>query len=783
MESYTWKRLYRVIKPINFRKDLLSAAAIALTLPAASASMTEGVIVETPAYRWEADTIFQGPFKAYAPNSEEIISDYSAQPGYFMPVDKTWKRRNDLSAYPRLSSSNTLHNAIYTMGLDEMVNAVEPDSTLRTGKEWPGVWTRDVSYSIILAMAALQPEVSRISLEHKISPAGRIIQDTGSGGAWPVSSDRQIWGIAAFEVYKSTGDKKWLEKIYPVIKNSLEDDYQTIYDPSTGLVRGETSFIDWREQSYPKWMQTADIYQSEALGTSVVHAQAWRTLAEMARILGREAEAATFDSRADRLAEAINRELWMDDKGYYAMYLYGRDFPIMNPRAETLGEALAILYGVATPERARVIAANNPTTPFGPGIFFPQIADMPPYHNNSLWPWVAAYWTLANAKAGNAEGVMQGIGSIFRPAALFATNKENFVLDNGDIATELNSSNMLWCLSGNIAITLKMLFGVNYEADGLRFAPFIPKAMADTRSLSGLRYRDAVLNITVEGYGDRIRRFLLNGKEHAPFIPSDISGVNDIRIVMADNEIAPSRVNETPNVKAPLTPIAWLANDPALDGEGVPVNNLLRWNPIEYIGHYDIYRDGKKIASTRETSYDALIPGEYMVVGVSGDGVESFASEPRSNRPAIVEQMPSEWTAIKSAEACNLPDAPVLGFRGSGFAEVDQSTRELKIPVNIKQGGTYALTFRYANGNGPVNTENKCAIRSVYVDGKRLGTIVMPQRGVGNWNDWGTTNVLETTIPAGRHEISVRYTPLDANMNGATNHALIDQLTLTRLRP
>ncbi|MDE6438521.1 MAG: hypothetical protein K2L62_02585, partial [Muribaculaceae bacterium] len=380
------------------------------------------------------------------------------------------------------------------MGLDEMVNAVEADSTLRTGREWPGVWTRDVSYSIILAMAALQPEVSRISLEKKISPAGRIVQDTGSGGAWPVSSDRQIWGIAAFEVYKTTGDKEWLRKIYPVIKNSLEDDYRTIYDRSTGLVRGETSFIDWREQSYPTWMQTADIYRSEALGTSVVHAQAWRTLAEIASILGDSAQAAQANERADALAKAIDRELWMDDKGYYAMYLYGRDNLILNPRAETLGEALAILYDVASPTRARTITESNPVTPFGPAIFFPQIADQPPYHNNSLWPWVAAYWTLANAKAGNEEGVMQGVGSIFRPAALFATNKENFVLDNGDIGTVVNSSNMLWCLSGNLALTMKMLFGINYTADGISFAPFVPRALAADRTLENVRYRDAILN-------------------------------------------------------------------------------------------------------------------------------------------------------------------------------------------------------------------------------------------------------------------------------------------------
>ena len=246
---------------------------MSLTIPAISpARAVTADIVATPAYRWSADSIIQGPYKAYADGPFRIVSDYAAEPGYHMPIDKVWERKNDLAAYPRLTTPNMLHTAIFNMGLDEMVNAVERDSTLRTGREWPGVWTRDVSYSIILAMAALQPEVSRISLEKKITPSGRIVQDTGSGGAWPVSSDRQIWGVAAFEVYKTTGDKQWLRKIYPVIKNSLEDDYKTIYDAETGLVHGETSFIDWREQSYPTWMQTADIYQSEALGTSIVHA-------------------------------------------------------------------------------------------------------------------------------------------------------------------------------------------------------------------------------------------------------------------------------------------------------------------------------------------------------------------------------------------------------------------------------------------------------------------------------------------------------------------------------
>jgi len=46
------------------------------------------------------------------------------------------------------------------------------------------------------------------------------------------------------------------------------------YDAGTGLVKGESSFLDWREQTYPKWMQPADIYESENLGTNAVHYQA-----------------------------------------------------------------------------------------------------------------------------------------------------------------------------------------------------------------------------------------------------------------------------------------------------------------------------------------------------------------------------------------------------------------------------------------------------------------------------------------------------------------------------
>ena len=742
----------------------------ALALASVGVSVQAQEIVKTDAYVWRGDSIIQGEYIAHAPSSTEIVSSYYAQPHYFMPVEHVWKLKNDISMYPRLTTSNTLHAAVFNMGLDEMVNAVEPDTTLRTGKEWAGVWTRDVSYSIILSMAYMQPEASKISLMKKVNANGRIIQDTGSGGAWPVSSDRMIWAVAAYEVYKVTGDKEWLKFIYPVIRDSFEDDFKVVYNAESGLVRGETSFIDWREQSYPKWMQTADIYNSEAMNTSVVHAEGLRILSKIADELGKKKEAKRYAEAAKSLTDAINRVFWMDDKGYYAMYTYGRENMILNPRAETLGESLAILFNVASPERAKIISQSNPTTPYGVAIFYPQISDMPSYHNNALWPFVASYWTLACAKAGNEQATLQGFGSVFRPAALFATNKENFNLDNGDIATELNSSNMLWSLSGNIALTCRILFGINYEDNGLSFSPFVPKVMADNRTLSNFTYRDAKLNITVKGHGQHIKSFMLNGKECKPFIPADIKGVNEIVIEMDCEEIPAQAVNNQPNLKAPLTPIAWIE-----DGR-------LCWNPIEYIGHYEVILNGKRVAKTRQTSYALTEQGEWQVIGVSEAGVESFASEPRSNADRFVVEMPGEKTSMKSAEISYQPLTPIAGYNGNGFVETDHSTAAISVTIDVPADGEYAFSLRYANGNGPVNTENKCAIRTLTVDGNKIGTVVMPHRGVANWDDWGMTNEVKTELKAGKHTLCIEYRPENENMNLSTNHAIIDCVKLVRVK-
>ena len=375
---------------------------------------------------WDFDNLVNKPeLEMHDPDGDGI---YEVTLTLNAPTDAkttatSWKKSINTADFPQYSSPYPLADALYNLALEEARRAVEPDSTLRTGKEWGGVWTRDVSYSIILAQATLQPKVAMNSLLRKVTPEGRIIQDTGTGGAYPCSTDRMIWAVAAWEIYKVTGDEAWLRKVYPIVKQSIGDDRHNAYDPATGLMRGESSFLDWREQTYPRWMQPADIYQSENLGTNAVHFQANTVLAAMARQLGETAVAIEHEQVATTIKAGMNQHLWQESAGYYGQYLYGRNFLSLSPRAEALGEALSVWFGIADEARAKTVVSRTPTTDFGISCIYPQIPGIPPYHNNAVWPFVQSYWALAAAKVGNEASLTESMAAIYRPAALFLTNK------------------------------------------------------------------------------------------------------------------------------------------------------------------------------------------------------------------------------------------------------------------------------------------------------------------------------------------------------------------------
>ena len=683
-------------------------------------------------------------------------------------TDAHWSLTKDISAFPQYKSGYVLSDALYNMSTEEMIKAVEPDSTFRTGKEWAGVWTRDISYSIILSMAYLQPEVAKKSLMRKVNKKKRIIQDTGTGGAYPCSTDRMIWATAAWEIYKATGDKDWLQQAYIIIKNSVDDDMANAYDAVTGLVKGESSFLDWREQTYPKWMQPADIYESENLGTNAVHYNANNVLGEMAALLKKPADAVKYKSNAAKIKAGINKYLWMKDKGYYAQYLYGGDFKISSPRSEALGEALCVLFNITDANKQSSVIENTPVTTYGISCIYPQIPNIPPYHNNAVWPFVQSYWALASAKAGNEKSVMESLSAIWRPGALFLTNKENFVADNGDFAgTVINSSNMLWSLSGSLAMVHKVIFGIDFQSSKLSFHPFVPKALQGKRSLTNFKYRKAVLAISMEGFGNKIKSFLLDGKQQLTNeIPATLSGNHTIKIILANSILSAGKINKVDNYTTAATPIVTNAG------------KTISWQNAEGVKKYKIIKNGTVASETSETSY-ATMDGPsaaYQVIAVDDKGVESFASEPllfEGNSPSAIYEL--EKFATKS-------DFTYKGANGN-FVEIASNVNTtINIPVTINEPGIYSINFRYANGNGPVNTENKCAIRTLSIDKKITGTVIFPQRGKEEWSNWGFSNSVQVLLSKGKHVVTLSFTVANENMNGEINQAMLDYLQLVKIK-
>ena len=698
----------------------------------------------------------------------KIQIDHIQKPGARKEKWLKWKLSKDITRYPSYHSPDVLVDALYNHALEEMALNLRPDGAFMAGAKWTGVWTRDISYSIFLSLAMVNPDASKTSLMAKVKN-DRIIQDTGTGGAWPVSSDRLVWAIAAWEVYLTTGDKKWLTSSYKIIKNSADDDLNTVYDKATGLFKGESSFLDWREQTYPRWMDPKDIYSSENLGTNAVHYKALIILSDMAKILGKPSK--PYLEVAQKVRKNINKLLWLKNKNYYGQYLYGRNYFSLSPKSEALGEGLSVLFGIPSKVNAKKIIEKAPITNFGITCIYPQTPNIPPYHNNAIWPFVESYWAWASAKEENVKSVNFALASVYRAASLFMTNKENMVASTGDyLGTEINSDRQLWSVAGNLALIYRVIFGIKLNPNSLELHPFIPKEYSGVRTLSNFKYRNSILSITINGFGNNIKSFILDGKEiSGNKINADLIGKHKIILNMNNQMESKSYVNLVKNYFSPETPIVKLSD------------NTLEWNPVSDAIGYKIYKNGKELSGTAHNEFtigDDKKYSDYQVMAIGKNRTQSFLSEPLS-------VYPNKEKIIIQAEEGNKEVQNIFpGYSGKGYVALDKNlypNQIVKLFIDVPSDGLYAIDFRYANGNGPINTDNKCAIRTLKIDNEIAGPIIMPQRGVDNWTDWGFTNSIIAKLSKGRHEVQIIYTHSDNNMNVETNSALLDYIRLIRI--
>lgn len=663
----------------------------------------------------------------------------------------------------RSQTGSVMFDALFALAQQEMaqdrVDAIRdpafdegrpvPCDCFQTGARWPYVWTRDVSFAADLALARLDPQRTRQSLQFKLSAArdGRtpglfVAQDTGSGGSWPISSDRVVWFLAARHLLD---DPAFAEQVWQALQGTLAQDRAMVFDPQMGLYRGETSFLDWREQTYPDWTRenVRFIGDSYALSTNVLHYQALRLAEQMAAQRGDDRRA-QYKAWADELAVRIDARFWRDDMGQYMSYIGEAAHPVPYAKVDLLGLSLGILADVLPEARARRALANYPMGPAGSPVVWPQEAQQPIYHNRAIWPFVSAYSLRAARQLDDAPRIAAEIRSLMQGAALAGSNMENYELvsqavhvDEGALSGPVvNSERQLWSVAGYLAMVTEGVFGV--QDDG-RVQPKLPAALVP--ELFGTHPR-----ITLEANG---KRYVLERPQNVgdgllvAGRTTTRGSTTTVQLVAAPAATGFAATTADANMRAPATPVAPQA---LRKGAG--------WN-VPVAADQVLWKDGKAVTDSKG------------VARISDDGLQHCLSLTR--REGTLE-------SLHSPMLCVGPQQVLKGEERWQFTSA--------------KAGQVRLRLQYRNPNGPINTGVTAAVKQLVLQcpGQPLQrhTVAMPHSVAVQDSTSATfavpkgpcTVALEEGFNMSALQHFAHYTGGKGGREGVLNQAQVKALTL-----
>ncbi len=670
---------------------------------------------------------------------------------------------------PLLRSGVLLTDALFAMAVEEArENAVSQISDgafeapvdcecYQTGALWSWVWTRDIAYATELGLAWLDPERAASSLLFKLSSykdsvgAGglQIVQDTGTGGSWPVSTDRVAWARGAMAVLRYYDHAELREAAIEAMRNTAEIDRLYAYDARDGLYRGETSFLDWREQSYPTW--TADrvvhIGMSKSLSTNLDHLFLLRSLEELTG----EAHG------ADELAAAIDAAFWTGES--YSTYLTTELDPSPVQRRDLLATSLAILDLGTHPEALE----TYPHGPAGPPVIWPQQQRIPVYHNRATWPFVTAYALLAARAADNGAVFDAELEALVRGAALNLSNMENLEVETGANWVEdgdysgpvVNSRRQLWSVAGFLGAVAHGVFGVRGEGGEVSADPVLPGAWFEPGAALTIGDLRAEIGSQTLGAG-ALTRF-------------DSDDWQDL----------------------------YGAAEPSLSLEGSGDAVSLSFSGEEG-ARFDLYRDGALVAEDASSPWS----DKGSSAGSSTACYTAVARLVNASQPAP----PVCWWGDGGARVQSHDAASFAAVGGSWstdhgrghYQDWGEPDHTLALTLTPDYSGDHLLQLVYGNGAGGVDTGVTAAVKWVEValDGAVVagGPIVMPH--LGDWETWGDSSFLPARLEAGSsYTVTVRdglnmsylahYEPYIGGRGGGpdpSNYVNVAELKLLYLR-
>ena len=664
---------------------------------------------------------------------------------------------------PFVVTGSPLFDALFAMAVDDAhqasVTEIRDDSyndgqpirctCFETGEKWHYVWTRDLAYALDLGLAGFDPERAVNGLLFKTSgfrpgmavppeipdSSEQIIQDTGSGGSWPVSTDRVAWSLGAertLDNLEGEARARFARQAYRALRGTAEADRVAAYDRRAGLYGGEESFLDWREQTYAPWIvdDLPWMAQSKALSTNVDQYRALRLLARLAREAGARDASTRYAAWADSLRVAIDRTFWVPAAGMYATYTTPNEPPRPIDKYDLLGNALAIVSGVANGARARSILSHYPFAPFGPPVVWPEAPDTYVYHNRAIWPFVTAYMLRAAARVGHVAATDRAIASLMRGAALHLSNMENLEWLTGrsqyDDGPAINSRRQLWSVAAYYGMVTGTIFGWQPEDDGVHIAPFLTSQTrmllgpGSSARLSGLVWEGKPIEIVLylpapapRGRVYPVRDVQLGGRRlTGPLTRTMLSArANRIDVRFGPATVALDSVTSVPIVLATSHDDSrvFMPRTPAMAAHRVGNDVTVTIEPPTQAAPvtYRVYRDGQLVANglTTTTWTDPrpappAITTCYSVIAVFvTTHLASQPAAPSCERGTAFQTIDAPDSRMSGAELVPAGDSVDVPTRRVGIG-----TRLVVSEVRIPAAGDYVLTIAYDNHVFALNT-------------------------------------------------------------------------------
>ncbi len=373
----------------------------------------------------------------------------------------------------------------------------ESKPCIMAGNHYTTPWTRDAAINVYNAIALLSPEIATNTL---YSVVQNIDGKTVVGDQY---WDKIIWAIGAYKLYLIQKDTEFLRFAFETLKNTISELEKDEFDGEVGLFRGgavygdgvsaypepyrnpdgSAGILDWAEKNPDKKYPMGHGVPMETLSTNCVYAEAYRIMAEMAKLCGEnETE---YTKKAVQMRANINRLFWNKNKGSYD-YLQGE-----SDAQEGLGLAYAILFGIADENKIQEVIKNVYLTKQGIPCVYPVFKPYEQYgygrHCGTVWPHIQGFWAKAMLQSGVKEYFDYELFALTKNAVRDKQFAEIYHPETGELYGGVQEWNgqyvewksedyQTWSATAYLNMILEGIVGLSV-ADGVRFTPYLPKGI------------------------------------------------------------------------------------------------------------------------------------------------------------------------------------------------------------------------------------------------------------------------------------------------------------------